>query len=362
MSTTTVYLTQEMFTPKERVLAEYGELTASVFRYDSGVAAVRLANSRGELILLPFQGQQIWSAMFDGRDLTMQSMFDQPKATQTYLETYGGFLLHCGMTAMGVPTGDDTHPLHGELPNAPFQEAYLLADEDDLGPYLALGGRYRHTVAFSTNYVAAPLVTLRAGAASADVALEVTNLKQTPMELMYLAHINYRPVDNSTLVYSASATPEHVRVRRSIPSHVKPGPGYVEFLDALAQDPSMHHVLKPDLAFDPEVVFFIDYLADDDGWAHSIQVHPDGRADYVAHRPEQLDHGVRWICRTPDQDALGLVLPATAEPEGYSAEKAKGNIKVLEGGSTWRCDMVVGALTADEAAAMAAKINEIVGG
>ena len=210
--------------------------------------------------------------------------------------------------------------------------------------------------------MAAPLVTLRAGAASADIALEVTNLKQTPMELMYLAHINCRPVDNSTLVYSAQATPEHVRVRRSIPSHVKPGPGYVEFLDALAHDPSMHHVLKPDLAFDPEVVFFIDYLADEDGWAHSIQVHPDGRADYVAHRPEQLDHGVRWICRTPDQDALGLVLPATAEPEGYSAEKAKGNIKVLEGGSTWRCDMVVGALTPDEAAAMATKIDGIVGG
>ena len=91
-------------------------------------------------------------------------------------------------------------------------------------------------------------------------------------------------------------------------------------------------------------------------------MHPDGRADYVAHRPEQLDHGVRWICRTPDQDALGLVLPATAEPEGYSAEKAKGNIKVLEGGSTWRCDMVVGALTPDEAAAMATKIDGIVGG
>jgi hypothetical protein len=358
--TTTVNLTQEMFMSKERLLVESGELTASLFLFDSGVAAVRLANSRGELVMLPFQGQQIWSASFDGRNLTMKSMFDEPKATQTYLETYGGFLLHCGMTAMGVPAAGDSHPLHGELPNARFQEAYLLVGEDELGPYLALGGRYRHTVAFSTNYVAEPLVTLRAGAASADIALEVTNLKQTPMELMYLAHANFRPVDNSRLVYSAVATPEHVRVRRSIPSHVKPGPGYVEFLDALAEEPSKHHVLKPELAFDPEVVFLIDYLADDDGWAHTLQVHPDGSADYIGHRPEQLDHGVRWICRTPDQDALGLNLPATAEPEGYSAEKAKGNIKVLDGGSTWRCDMVIGALSAEEAAAMEAKIGLLV--
>lgn len=362
MPTTTVNLTQEMFTSKERLLVESGELTASLFLFDSGVAAVRLANSRGELVMLPFQGQQIWSASFDGRNLTMKSMFDEPKSTQTYLETYGGFLLHCGMTAMGVPAAGDNHPLHGELPNARFQDAYLLVGEDELGPYLALGGRYRHTVAFSTNYVAEPLVTLRAGAASADIALEVTNLKQTPMELMYLAHANFRPVDNSRLVYSAEATPEHVRVRRSIPSHVKPGPGYVEFLDALAQEPSKHHVLKPELAFDPEVVFLIDYLADDDGWAHTLQVHPNGSADYIGHRPEQLDHGVRWICRTPDQDALGLNLPATAEPEGYSAEKAKGNIKVLDGGSTWRCDMVIGALSAEEAAAMEAKIGAIIGG
>jgi hypothetical protein len=83
--TTTVNLTQEMFMSKERLLVESGELTASLFLFDSGVAAVRLANSRGELVMLPFQGQQIWSASFDGRNLTMKSMFDEPKATQTYL-------------------------------------------------------------------------------------------------------------------------------------------------------------------------------------------------------------------------------------------------------------------------------------
>ena len=54
-----------------------------------------------------------------------------------------------------------------------------------------------------------------------------------------------------------------------------------------------------------------------------MQVHPDGTADYIGHRPDQLDHGVRWICRTPDQDALGICLPATAEPEGYSRRRPR---------------------------------------
>ena len=119
-------------------------------------------------------------------------------------------------------------------------------------------------------------------------------------------------------------------------------------------------MLAPELTFDPEVVFAIDYLADDAGWAHSMQVHPDGSADFIRHRPEQLDTGVRWICRTPDQDALGIVLPATAEPEGYTAEKAKGNIKVLPAGATFLCEMEAGVLSAAEADVLAAQIGKIV--
>jgi hypothetical protein len=291
----------------------------------------------------------------------MKSMFDDPNPTREYLETYGGFLLHCGATAMGVPSGEDTHPLHGELPNAPYQKAYVVVGEDERGTYIGLGGQYRHTVAFSYNYVAEPLVKLYAGATVFTVSMDIHNLKKTDMELMYLAHANYRPVDHGRLVYSAPCTPEHVRVRKSIPSHVRPGPGYREFLQELGEHPEKHHVLRPELVFDPELVFNIDYLADADGWAYSLQVHPDGNADYVAHRPDQLKIGVRWICRTPDQDAMGLVLPATAEPEGYHAEKAKGNMVVVPGGATFHLDLELGTLTATEAREVEDRIERILG-
>lgn len=356
---TIVHLHPSFFGVAERPLAASDDLAAAAFTYPSGVQALRLSNSLGSVVVLPFQGQQIWDAQFHGRTLTMRSMFDQPYPTTEYLRTYGGFLLHCGVTAMGVPAAGDTHPLHGELPNARYQKAWLLAGEDERGAYLAVGGEYRHTVAFATNYTARPLVKLYAGASRLVVSLTVHNLKQTPMELMYLAHANFRPVDQGRLVYSAPCTPQHVRVRSSIPSHVRPAPGYREFLEQLAAQPDKHNVLAPGLAFDPEVVFFVDYLADAAGWAHSMQLHPDGAADFISHRPDQLDHGVRWISRTPDQDALGLILPATAEPEGYTAEKAKGNVKTLPGGGEWRCDMELGALTADEARSLAAEIERI---
>ena len=357
---TILHLSPEFFSEKEKILLESSPFTVSAFRYPSGVDALRLQNERGHLVMLPFQGQQIWSAVFDGRELTMKSMFTAPNLTRVYLENYGGFLLHCGATSMGVPTGADTHPLHGELPNAPYTKAYLTLGEDERGNYLALGGRYQHTVAFSHNYLAEPEVRLYAGSALFKVLLKITNLKRTPMELMYLAHINFRPVVDARLVYSASCTPETVRVRTSIPSHVQPGPDYVEFLKALQRNPSKHHILSANLMFDPEVVFFIDYMADEDGWAHSMQVLPDGSADYVAHQPQQLDKGVRWICRTPDQEALGFILPATAESEGYHAEKAKGNLKTIPAGAAWSCEMLVGALPPSEAREVETKILSIV--
>lgn len=357
---TQMYLFPEMFTEKEKLLLEEGSLRAYIFKFPGDVAALRIANDAGNLVLLPFQGQQIWSAEFAGRNLTMQSMFEAPRPTRTYLETYGGFLLHCGATAMGVPTGTDTHPLHGELPNAPYQQAFLELGSDEHGEYLALGGQYQHTVAFSFNYVARPLVKVYAGSSLFRIRLEVENLKNTEMEFMYLAHINFRPVENGRLVYSAVCSPQTVRVRKSIPSHVSPKPGYREFLEVLAQHPEKHHILTPDLMFDPEVVFIIDYLSDEVGWAHTLQIHADGSADYVAHRPQELDHGIRWICRTPDQQALGLVLPATAEPEGYHAEKSKGNIKILAAHGKFKCEMVAGALSKAETHKIEEKIQSII--
>jgi hypothetical protein len=288
----------------------------------------------------------------------MHSMFDQPYPTRDFLRTFGGFLQHCGITGVGGPGPEDDHPLHGELPNAPYEDAYVVVGEDDGGPYIGLGGRYRYTVAFGHHYAATPRVTLHAGSTLFDVAMTITNLKRATQEMLYLAHVNFRPIDHARLVYSAPA--ENVRVRASIPDHIKPGPGYAEFLQALSKDPAKHHVLEPGMAYDPEGVFFIDYLADGEGWAHSMQVHPDGTADYLAHHTDPLNHATRWISRTPDQDAIALVEAGTAEPEGYHAEKAKGNVTELAPGESVTMRLRIGSLAPDEAEAMQAHIQDIV--
>ena len=361
---TRINLIPAQFTEKERLLVQFGNLSASVFRYNSGVCGLRISNEKGELVVLPYQGQQIWSAEFGDtgmkrRNITMRSMFAEPRPTQEFLGTFGGFCQHLGATATGSPGPEDHHPLHGELPNAPYQRAAVITGEDEKGPFIAVTGHYRHQAFFGADYLAEPLVKLRAGEASFSISMQITNMKQSDMELMYASHVNFRPVDNGRLSYTARCTPEHVRVRREIPSHIQVDAGYKDLIAALENAPEKHHILSPDLICNPEVVFKIDYLADAEGWAYSMQTHPDGSADYIRHRPSQLPKGTRWISRTPDHDAIALVEPGTCEQDGYTAEKKKGNIVNLRPGEQFSATFECGVLEPGKASQMADKIDKI---
>ena len=78
-------LSPDQFGPVERTFAKAGGIVVNGFRYRSGVAALRTLNGAGEVIVLPFQGQQVWDATFLGRRLTMGSAFDEPQDTADFL-------------------------------------------------------------------------------------------------------------------------------------------------------------------------------------------------------------------------------------------------------------------------------------
>ena len=355
----TIALMPEQFTGAETVLANYEGLKASVYRHRSGVATLRIANGAGHIALLPFQGQQIWDAEFFGRRLTMGSMFDEPVATDDYLRNYGAFFLHCGATAMGNPGAGDNHPLHGELPNARYQTAELIVGRDADGPFMGLTGAYRHTVAFAHNYLARPTVKLHQNGGRIRLSLCIRNLKQSAMELMYLAHINFRPVDGARLIDTVPDDTKYCRVRTKVPEFFTTSEAHASLIAAIQADPSVHRTIEPGRRIEPELVMGVDCRADDAGFAHAMQLLPDGSADYVSHRPDQLPRAVRWMTRSADQDALGLILPATAEADGYSAEKKKGNLRIVPAQGEFRCDMEFGALERSEAEALRRRIDAV---
>ena len=58
---------------------------------------------------------------------------------------------------------------------------------------------------------------------------------------------------------------------------------------------------------------------------------------------------------------MALVEPGTAEPEGYLAEKAKGNLLVLQPMGKFQANIRIGTLDANAAQGIERKINQITG-
>lgn len=344
------------FQAQPEVLLRMQGIEVSAFRYSTGIAAVTIATSVGEVTILPFKGQQIWRAAFNGRQLTMRSMFDEPQPTNDYLATYGAFLIHCGISAIGRPGPEDSHALHGEIPNARFETARLLAGSDADGPFLTLSGECTQARAFSFHYRFQSAVTLRPTATHIDVAVNVENLRPVPMELMYLAHVNFRPVDGGRLLDTVADDHAGI-VLRGDPAGLPIPEEHRHLMTAWAADPARHRHLRPETRIDPEAVLFLQCRGDAEGWAHGMQLHPDGQADFISYRAAELPVAVRWISRLGDQDALGLILPSTSGVEGYTAEKAKGGIVTVAPGGRYSFRYRCGALDAAGAKALARHIE-----
>lgn len=357
----TFYLSPSLFTEKETLILENGSMKAYAFAYSTGVAALRVENKNGFFIILPYQGQQIWRAEFLGQPLVMRTMFEEPVPTQVYLETYGGFLLHCGVLSMGAPSGK--HAQHGELPNAQYQKAFLLSGEDEKGAYIAVSGQRDYNVGFTLNYSFIPECRLYEDGTVLNVNVTLKNLRGEPLPYMYLCHINFRPIPGSELMYSTKYDKEHIKVHKVIPDTLpkEQQEALANYMDAVQENPALHHqVGAPGQCYNPEIVFAVRYMADENGRAYTMQKLPDGRAFYVSHPADVLPVGVRWISKTNDEESMGMVLPATAEHFGREYAEKNGQMKVLAPYSDISFSITAGLIEKDCAEKVEAKIKEIV--
>ena len=304
----------------------------------------------------------IWRAEFCGYEMAMRSIYDEPMpAKNVFGETYGCFLMHCGLTAMGNPTAEDDHLPHGELPICKYNEVFVLTGEDENGAYIGLSGVYSHKRCFEINYDFSPIVKIYEGKTVIDIKVSFKNNKDVPLEYYYLCHVNHRPVDGARLYYTAD--PAEIKVNHEVPEdyysaqYAKETNDYLSRLDG---DPSiMDEVGAVGQSYKPEIVFCCKYGKDGDGNAYTMQQNPDKTATFVRHRPDELPFGIRWIARTEDEDAMGMVLPATSEHLGKSYCRRNNQQRYLKKGETVNYSIRTGLLTSEEAESLKEKIKSM---
>ena len=351
-----ITLQKNFFSEKEKVFTTHGKITVSTFKFSNGIEALKVENTKGFVTLLPFKGQQVWRAEFCGHPLTMKTMFDEPTVSDSFLKTYGAFLIHCGLTAIGNPTPEDTHLQHGELPNAAYEKAYITFGEDDNGKYVELSGEYDFIIGFEVGYRFMPHCRLYENGTVLNIHNDIINLRSNPLEYFYLCHINFRPIDGSKMVYSAKK--ENILMHKDIPDNM---PELEKYMEELEKDITIQNTIdKNSQYYQPEIVFTVKYEKDEDGRGYCLQVLPDGYSCMVSHHPEQLPFGIRWISRGEDEDALGMLLPATAEHHGYIDCMKKGFAKYIEPKGTLSLDFCAGLLEPDQTKDVINKINKMI--
>lgn len=353
-------LHRDGLTEAERPVLEAARLSAGLFRYPSGIEALRLRNGRGEVVVLPWFGQMIWSARFDGVDLGMRSGFTMPLPVENIAGTYGCFAFHSGLLRNGVPAAEDNHAAHGEFPCARMVASWLELYRQEGALTLRVVSEHEHVMGFGPHYRARPSITLAEDAGLFDLAMFVENRSGRPMELMYMAHVNFAFVPGGRIVQPVPFRPDTVVVRRVVPAHVRSDAAYRTRIERLATAPEDMAVLDQPECYDPEQVFYIRGLGTDTAGRTALMLRrPEGDGFALDYAPAEFPHCVRWLLDDPDQGVAAFALPSTCEPEGYAAEARKGHIRLLPPHGTAGFGMILGYLNRTEAGRMAARIASL---
>lgn len=319
----TIPLYKENFTKQKQLIAKSNDFEVNTFIYNSGIEALEIKNSQGYLIILPFVGQIIWDAKFLDVDICMKNMFSEPKKSNGIIGTYGCFAFHAGLIRNGCPSPEDDHLLHGEMPCASMDSAWL---EIETG-CLRIKGQYEYAMGFGDNYLATPSISLEADASIFDIKMKVKNLGTQPMPLQYMCHMNTAYFEGATL--AQNIPDEAIKLRETIPGHVKPTKQWLDYNETLKVSPPIQS-LTDNAMYNPEIVYFMDELSKFTDAAIFEMAISDNKQLITRFDTSEFNYATRWILYNGDQSVGAYVLPATCRPEGFLAAKKNGTLLYLE--------------------------------
>lgn len=318
---TKIYLDKERFTEQHKVLLENDNFTVTLFKYPSDVAAVKLQNSHGYLIVLPFEGLMIWDAIFDGTNLKMKTPFTQPKKGVQISDSYGAFQFHSGLLANGNPGPEDSHYPHGEFPVCDMDASQLVISDE----MITIKSQKEYIKGFGDHYFAEPTVTLFKNQTWFDINMTVTNMSEVDdMPLQYLVHLNYKFCQDAILTQNIPNN--FFNLRLSVPDHIKPTRQWSEFTKKLVTNKQLVNDLSDPKHFNPEIVYFGDKLNTAVENAEFSMKMDAGHQVKVLFNTKEFPNVTRWILNNPDNQLAAFALPATCRTEGRLAAQKAGTL------------------------------------
>ena len=302
----------------------------------AGVRLMRLEDGRGEGVrvieartgtcfsfnVLASRGMDISFAEYKGIPLSWRSCtgdvspaFYEPEGEGWHRIFYGGMVVTCGLTNVGVPCQDQGEELgrHGRISATPAESVYADGRWEGDEYNLVIQGRMRQAAFGGENLSLTRKICTRLGASMFRIEDEVENHDFRPTPLMFLYHVNL----GFPLLSEESALFIPTKKVDSMENSV---------------DPKEFNRLHPPIAGAPSQVFY-----------HQVASDPEGRVlvalinerlsigVYIQYNKNHLKNLVQWKMLGQGIHVLGIE-PANCHVEGRVRERERGTLEFLPPG------------------------------
>jgi hypothetical protein len=201
---------------------------------------------------------------------------------------------------------------------------------------------------------------MESGKKTLRIVLSVVLVAATLVCGVYVYHYESKKPDEAR-IESAKKDKEHMKVDPTeLGGDSARAVRIREYGKKLLEDPALSDVLDSKTqCYDPEMCINICYESDKKGWAHAMQVMPEGDACYVGFCTKNLPYALRWFCRTTDEDGVGIALPTTGTNRSTVYQKENGYYNTLIPGAHDSLRFDFGYLCKEKAQGMEHYIEDI---
>ncbi len=346
---------------KEELLRYVGDISqlarAKPYRltegHEDGVLAVDVTTGSGlDFTVLASRGLDVSSARFNGRSLAWRSAttdqhpaYFEPEGRGWLRSFFGGLVLTCGMTWMGMDCEDEGRSLglHGRVSHLPATSVHWDGNWAGDDYILSVSGKLREAIVFGENIQLTRRIWARMGESRFFIDDVVENLGYQRTPHMYLYHINIGfPIvcDNSRLISpSNKVTPR----------------------DAVAEENrENYHKMQPPTPAYQEKAYFHGMRPDTDGFVTTAIVNPNldgGLGVYCRYRQDELPYFCEWKMMDQGTYVVGME-PANALVLGRAKERELGRLQFLEPGERREYHLEIGVLSGADEILAAEKLME----